>query len=67
MFNVCRGFFLDSFSTSTCFVLFELIILLRVFRLVSKSVFVIKSVRPNLESKICAVHLLNSGVVIYLS
>ena len=63
--NVCS--FFNSFSISTCFVLFELIFLLRLISLVSKSGFVIKFACANLVAKIYAVNLLNSGAVLYLS
>ena len=59
--------FLNSFSTSTCFVLFELIFLLRLISLLSKFVFVTKFAGARLEAKLFAVKLLNSEVVIYLS
>ena len=59
--------FLNSFLTSKCFVLFELIFLLRLVSLVSKSVFAIRFNCTNLAAKISAVNLLNYGVVIYLS
>ena len=54
-------------SKSKCFVLFELIFLLRLISLVSKSVFVTKFACPNLARKFSAVNLFNSEVVIYLS
>ena len=47
--------------------MFELIFLLRLISLSSKSVFVIKIACANLAAKLSAVNLLNSGVVIYLS
>ena len=59
--------FFNSFSPSKCFVLFELIFLLRLIDLASKSVFVTKFVCTNLAAKPFAVKLLNSEVVIYLS
>ena len=59
--------FLNSFSTSRCFVLFELIFLLIFCILVSKSAFVTESVYTNLAVKTPAAKLLNSGVVMYLS
>ena len=49
-----------------CLLLFELVFLLRLVSLVSKSVFVEKLACANLAEKISAVNLLNSGVVIYL-
>ena len=55
------------FSTSKCFVLFEVIFLLRLDSLASKSVFVIKFACANLALKTSAAKVLNSGVVIYLS
>ena len=64
------------FSTSTCFVLFELILLLKLDSLLSNSVFFTKlsiSLLPasvasaNLAAKVSAVTLSSSGVVIYLS
>ena len=56
-----------SFSTCKYFALFELIILLKLIRLVSKSDFVTKSDYASLAAKFFAVNLLNSWVVIYLS
>ena len=47
--------------------LFELIFLLRLISLVSKSVFVTKFACANLAAKRFAVKLLNFEVVIYLS
>ena len=55
-----------SFSTSICFVMFELIYL-SFLSLLSKSVFITKFACANLAAKISAVSLLNSGVEIYLS
>ena len=55
-----------SFSTSICFVMFELIFL-SFLSLLSKSVFITKFACANLAAKISAVSLLNSGVEIYLS
>ena len=52
---------------SKCFDLFEVIFLLRLDSLASKSVFVIKFACPNLALKTSAAKVLNSGVVIYLS
>ena len=57
----------NSFSTSTCFVLFEVFFLFKLFSLSSKSVFVIKFACANLAAKFSVVSLLNSGVVRYLS
>ena len=59
--------FFNSFLTSKCFVLFELIFWLRLLSLVSKSVFVTKSACFDLASETPGATLLNSGVVIYLS
>ena len=49
------------------FVLFEVIFLLRLDSLLSKSVFITKFACANLAAKFSAVSLLNSGVVMYLS
>ena len=49
------------------FFLFDLIVLLRLIGLLSKSAFVTKFARANLAAKFFAVSLLNSGVVKYLS
>ena len=57
--------FFSSFSTSKCFVLFELIFSLRLASLASKSVFVTKFACANL--KFYVVDLLNSEVVMYSS
>ena len=57
--------FLNSFSTSICFVLFAVIFLLRINKLASKSVFVIKFACANRALKTSAANVLNSGVVIY--
>ena len=46
---------------------FELIFLLRLISLLSKSVFIIKFTCANLAGKISAVNVLNSGEVIYFS
>ena len=71
--NVCN--FLNSFSTSTCFVLFELILLLKLNSLLLKSVLFTKLAISllldkfacfNFAGKFSAVNLLNSGAVIYL-
>ena len=51
----------NSFSTSRCFALFEIILLLISCSLVSKSVFVTKSAYANLAVKTPAAKLLNSG------
>ena len=59
--------FFNSFSTSKCFDLLDVIFLLRLDSLASNSIFVIKVACANLELKIQAAKLLNSGVVIYLS
>ena len=53
------------FSPSKCIDLFEVIFLLRLDSLASKSIFVIKFACANLELKILAAKVLNSGVVIY--
>ena len=50
-----------------CFDLFEVIFLLRLDSLASKSVFVIKFASANLALKTSAAKVLNSGIVIYLS
>ena len=75
----CSTFFdssFNSFSTSTCFVLFEVTFLFKFFSLRSKSVFFTKSrtsfllanfARANLAAKFSDVNLLNSWVLIYLS
>ena len=55
------------FSTSKCFVLFEVIFLLRLDSEASKSVLVIKFTCASLALKTLAARALNSGVVIYLS
>ena len=66
----------NSFSTNTCFVLFEVTFLFKFFRLSLKSVIFTKSAISfllakfacaYLAAKFLAVNLLNSGVVIYLS
>ena len=57
---------LSSFSTRKCFVSFEVILLLRICSLVSKSGFVTKSACANLAVKTPAAKLLNSGAVLYL-
>ena len=57
--------FFNLFSTSKCFDLFEVIFLLRLDSLASKSVFVIKLACANLALKTSAAKVLNSGVVIY--
>ena len=56
--------FFNSFSTSKCFVLFEVIFLVRLDSLSSKSVFVIKFACANLALKTLSAKVLNSGVVI---
>ena len=52
---------------SKCFVLFEVLFLLRLDNLASKSVFVIKFACANLALKASAARILNYGVVIYWS
>ena len=59
--------FTGSFLLSKYFVLFELIFLLRLNNLLSKSVFVIRFACASLSTKICAVNVLNSGIALYLS
>ena len=59
--------FLNLFSTRKCFVLLEVIFLLRLESLASKSAFAIKFASANLALKILAAKVLNSGVVTYLS
>ena len=59
--------FFNLFSTSKCFDLFEVIFLLRLDSLASKSVFVIKFYCANLALKTPVANVLNFGVVIYLS
>ena len=54
----------NPFSTSTCFVLFEVIFSLRLDSLASKSVFVTKLACANLALKTSAAKVLNSGGVI---
>ena len=58
--------FFNSFSTSKCFVLFWVILLLKLVNLESKSVFVTRFTSANLLLKTSAAKVLNSGVVIYL-
>ena len=55
------------YSRSKCFVLLDLIFLLRLINLVSKYLFVTKCASANLAVKFSANNLLNSEVVIYLS
>ena len=63
-----NGFsFLNSFSTSNCFVLFAVIFLLRLDSLASKPVFAIKFPYANLALKISAAKVSNSGFVICFS
>ena len=62
----CFSFF-TSFSTSKCFDLFEVIFLLRLDSLASKSVFVIKFACANLALKTLAAKVLDSDAVIFLS
>ena len=57
--------FLSSFLKSKCFVLFELIALLRLTNLASKSVFVTKFV--NRAAKLYDANLIDCEVVMYLS
>ena len=66
----------NSFSASICFALFELIILLKLNSLLSKSILFTKLAISvllakfpcfNLASKLSIVNLLNSEIVIYLS
>ena len=57
----------NSFSTSKCFDLFDVVFLLKLDTLASKSVFVIKFVCANLALNTSAAKVLNSGVVMYLS
>ena len=59
LFSVFRNF--------KYFLLFEVIFLLQLVRLLSKSVLITKSTCYNLAAKCSAVNLLNSGVVIYLA
>ena len=59
--------FFNSFSTIKCFVLFEVIFLLRLDSLLSKSVLVNKVACADLATKLSAITLFNSGVAIYLS
>ena len=56
----------NAFSIRKCFDLFEVIFLLRLDSLASKSVFVIKFACANLGLKTLAAKVWNSGVVIYL-
>ena len=58
--------FFNSFLTSKCFDLFEVIFLLRLDSLASKFVFFLKFAFANLALKTSAAKVLNSGVVIYL-
>ena len=69
-------FFFNSFSTSKCFDLYEVTLLLRFLSLLSKSVlytklaislFVTKFACANLAAKFSTANLLNFGVAIYLS
>ena len=59
--------FLNSFSTSKCFDLFDIIFLLRLDNLASKSVFVIKFACASFALKALAAKVLNFGVEIYFS
>ena len=54
--------FTGSFLLSKYFVLLELIFLLRLINLLSKSVFVIRFACTNLSTKRFAVNVLNSGI-----
>ena len=65
--NQTFSVFLNSVSTGAYFVLLELIFLLSLVKLVSKSVFVNKFACTNLAAKSSAINLLISGVVMYLS
>ena len=56
----------NSYSTSKCFELFEVIFLLRFDSLVSKSDFVTKFACANVALKTSADKVLNAGVAIYL-
>ena len=56
--------YLVFFLTSKCFVLFEIIFLLKFISLLSKSVFLTESVCFYLAAKFSAVNLLNSWVVV---
>ena len=65
----------NSFSTSSCFVLFQIILLLKVNSLLSKSILLTKLAIQlllakfacfNLAAKFSDVNLLNSGIIIYL-
>ena len=58
---------LRSFSKSKCFVLFELIVLLRLINLASKSLLVTKFACANPAAKFYDVNLLDFEVVMYLS
>ena len=58
--------FFNSFSRGKCFDLFEVIFLLRLDNLASKSVFIIKFACANLALKTSGAKVLNSGVAIYL-
>ena len=58
--------FFNSFLTSKCFDLFEVIFLLRLDSLASKFVFFIKFAFAKKKKKTSAAKVLNSGVVIYL-
>ena len=54
-------------SSAPCFVSLDIIPMLKLVRLLSKSVSVNKLAYFNLAEKLSAVNLLNSGVVIFLS
>ena len=78
-FDIASTFFFrsfNSFSTATCFVLFELILLLKPNSLLSRLVFFTKSTISllfakfgcfSLAAKCSAVNLLDFGIVIKLS
>ena len=59
--------FFNSLSASKCFVLFAVMVLLRLDNLASKSVFVMKLACASLALKSSASNLLNSEVSVYLS
>ena len=62
-----KTIYLLIYWTSNCFVLFEVIFLLKLISLLSKSVLVTKLACFNLVTKFSAVNLSNSWVVIYLT
>ena len=55
--------FFNSLSASKCFVLFAVMVLLRLDNLASKSVFVMKLACANLALKTSAANLLNSSLL----